>query len=140
MITIENRLIHIFASLRRVTASMPDRSPPYDLPRDASEQTKMDATAFYNANLQKLVLWGITQDQLDKLDDQFDRTGKIPNNLIVTSPITGIVIKKNITSGDYVQIGAEPYTVADLGKLWLVLKLYERDPKRGMAPEQDAPH
>ncbi len=98
-----------------------------DLPRDASEQTKMDATAFYNATLQKLVLWGVTQDQLDKLDDEFDRTGKIATNLIVTSPITGIVIKKNISPGDYIQVGAEPYTVADLSKLWLQLKLYERD-------------
>src|SRR5439155_8527325 len=43
-----------------------------DLSHDANEQTKMDATAFYNANLQKLVLWGITQEQLDKLDDEFD--------------------------------------------------------------------
>src|SRR6266550_2658326 len=98
-----------------------------DLSHDANEQIKMDATAFYNANLQKLVLWGITQDQLDKLDDEFDRTGKIANNLIVTSPITGIVIKKNISPGDYIQVGAEPYTVADLSKLWLQLKLYERD-------------
>jgi RND family efflux transporter MFP subunit len=98
-----------------------------DLTRDAGEQAKMDATAFYNANLQKLVLWGITQDQLDKLDDEYDRTGKIANNLTVTSPIAGIVIKKTISAGDYIQVGAEPYTVADLSKLWLQLKLYERD-------------
>lgn len=98
-----------------------------DLPRDAGEQTKMDATAFYNATLQKLVLWGVTQDQLDRLDDEFDRTGKIANNLTVTSPISGIVIKKTISQGDYIQVGAEPYTVADLSKLWLQLKLYERD-------------
>src|SRR5215212_9681725 len=98
-----------------------------DLPRDAGEQARMDATAFYNANLQKLVLWGLTQDQLDKLDDEFDHTGKIANNLTVTSPIAGIVIKKTISPGDYIQVGAEPYTVADLSRLWLQLKLYERD-------------
>ena len=98
-----------------------------DLPKDAGEQAKMDATAFYNATLQKLVLWGVTQDQLDKLDDEFDRNGKIANNLTVTSPISGIVIKKTISQGDYIQVGAEPYTVADLSKLWLQLKLYERD-------------
>jgi len=98
-----------------------------DLAHNSPEQAKMDATAFYNATLQKLVLWGVTQDQLDKLDDEFDRTGKIANNLTVTSPITGIVIKKSISAGDYIQVGAEPYTVADLSKLWLQLKLYERD-------------
>ncbi len=98
-----------------------------DLPPDSSEQTKMDATAFYNATLQKLALWGLTHEQLDKLDEEFDRTGKVANNLIVTSPISGVVVKKNISQGDYIQVGAEPYTVADLSKLWLQLKLYERD-------------
>jgi RND family efflux transporter MFP subunit len=98
-----------------------------DLPADAAEQTKMDATAFYNANLQKLALWGVSQEQLDKLDEEFDRTGKTGNNLTVTSPISGIVVKKNISQGDYIQVGAEPFTVADLSKLWLQLKLYERD-------------
>jgi len=100
-----------------------------DLHHDATaaDRTTMDASAFYNATLQKLVLWGVTQDQLDKLDDEFDRTGKVANNLIVTSPITGIVIKKSISPGDYIQVGAEPYTVADLSRLWLQLKLYERD-------------
>jgi hypothetical protein len=98
-----------------------------ELPRGAGDDTMADATAVYNASLQKLVLWGVGQDQLDKLDEEFDRTGKVPTHLQVTSPIGGIVVRKKINAGDYVQVGDRPYTVADLSKLWLQLKLYERD-------------
>jgi len=77
----------------------------------------------YNATLQKTRALGREPRAVDRLDEEFDRTGKIRNNLIVTSPISGIVVKKNISQGDYIQVGAEPYTVADLSRLWLQLKL-----------------
>jgi len=98
-----------------------------DLPKDAPSDTKMDASAIYNASLQKLALWGITTEQLDKLDQDFDATGQIPTHLIVTSPIDGIVVKKEIAQGQYLQMGDSPYTVADLSRLWLQIKLYEQD-------------
>ncbi|HEX8521530.1 MAG TPA: efflux RND transporter periplasmic adaptor subunit [Tepidisphaeraceae bacterium] len=98
-----------------------------DLPPDAPNETKMDASAVYNASLQKLVLWGITTEQLDRLDHVFDETGQVPTHLNVTSPIDGIVVKKEIAQGQYLQAGESPYTVADLRSLWLLVKLYERD-------------
>jgi multidrug efflux pump subunit AcrA (membrane-fusion protein) len=98
-----------------------------DMPADAGMDSSRDASAVYNASMQKLVLWGISTEQLDKLDEEYDRTGKIPTNLTVTSPLSGIVVKKEIDQGKYVQMGESPYTVADLSKLWLKLKLYERD-------------
>lgn len=97
------------------------------LPKEAAEESKMDASAVYNASMQKLVLWGVAPEQLDKLDEEFDHTGKIPTHLTVTSPISGIVVRKEIEQGRYLQVGDNPYIVADLTRLWLQLKLYERD-------------
>ena len=98
-----------------------------ELPKDAAAETRADAVTVYNASLQKLVLWGISQQQLDKIDHEYDQTGKIPTHLIVTSPISGIVVGKEIFEGGYVNVGDKPYTIADLDTLWLQLKLYERD-------------
>jgi RND family efflux transporter MFP subunit len=98
-----------------------------DLPKESAAEAKADATAIYNASLQKLVLWGVTQGQLDQLDEEFDRTGRVPDHLTVTAPLGGIVVRKDINQGQYVQAGDAPYTVADLSRLWLQLKLYERD-------------
>jgi multidrug efflux pump subunit AcrA (membrane-fusion protein) len=98
-----------------------------DLPRDAGAETRADASAVYNASMQKLVLWGISREQLDKLDKEFDASGKIPTHFTVTSPITGTVVRKEINPGQYLQVGQTAYAVADLSSLWLKAKLYEAD-------------
>ena len=98
-----------------------------ELPRDASEQTRNDASLVYNAAVEKLVLWGVSREQLDEMDQAFDRTGKVPSHLIITSPIDGIVVRKDIFQGGYVNVGDRPYTIADLSTLWLQVKIFERD-------------
>src|SRR3954471_19640098 len=98
-----------------------------DLPHDASAEARADATAVYNASMQKLVLWGIAREQLDKLDKEFDASGKVPTNFVVTSPITGTVVRKEINPGQYLQVGQTAYAVADLSTLWLRAKVYEAD-------------
>jgi membrane fusion protein, copper/silver efflux system len=98
-----------------------------ELPPGAPADTRADATAVYNASLEKLVLWGVSKEQLDRLDDEFDRTGKVPEHLTITAPMGGIVVRKDINQGQYIQAGDAPYTVAELRHLWLQLKLYERD-------------
>jgi multidrug efflux pump subunit AcrA (membrane-fusion protein) len=98
-----------------------------DLPRDAGAETRADASAVYNASMQKLVLWGISREQLDKLDKDFDASGKVPTHFTVTSPITGTVVRKEINQGQYLQVGQSAYAVADLSSLWLKAKIYEAD-------------
>lgn len=90
-----------------------------------AEESRHDATEVYNAAMQKLALWGATSEQLDALEMTFDKTGKAPLLFTVTSPISGIVVKKNIYEGAYVSEGTAPYTVADLSKLWLQVQVYE---------------
>lgn len=114
----------VFTAIRQYLLA---RKRVNELPTSATADTKSDASTDYNATLQKLVLWGITQAQLDQTDEAFDRTGSVPTNLTITSPIGGIVVRKEINQGQYVQVGDSPYTVADLAKLWLQLKVYERD-------------
>lgn len=103
------------------------RKRVHDLPVDASSDARADASAVYNASMQKLVLWGISREQLDHMDRQYDQSGQVPTHLTVTSPISGIVIRKDVYEGSYVQVGDRPYTIADLKTLWLQAKIYERD-------------
>jgi multidrug efflux pump subunit AcrA (membrane-fusion protein) len=98
-----------------------------DLPKDASPAARSDASALYNANMQKLVLWGISTKQLEEMEHEYDTSGKVPAHLVVTSPISGIVIRKDIFEGGYVNVGDKPYTIADLRSLWLRAKVYEND-------------
>jgi RND family efflux transporter MFP subunit len=94
---------------------------------EETEDAKMDATAVYNAAMQKLVLWGVTPAQLDEMDKRYDASGEIPTHLTVTSPIAGIVTRKDVQEGQYLMMGEAPFTIADLSTLWLLAKVYERD-------------
>jgi hypothetical protein len=46
---------------------------------------------------------------------------------MVTSPISGVVVRKDIFEGGYVNVGDKPYTIANLRSLWLRAKVYEND-------------
>ena len=61
------------------------------------------------------------------MEHEYDQTGKVPAHLIVTSPISGVVIRKDIYEGGYVNVGDKPYTIADLRQIWLRAKIYEND-------------
>jgi RND family efflux transporter MFP subunit len=114
----------VYTALREYLSA---RKRVNDLGSSAPAETRMDASAVYNAALQKLALWGVSSEQLDQLDQQFDAGGTVPTNLTIASPISGIVVNKSISQGQYLSVGDAPYSVADLGKLWLQVKLYERD-------------
>lgn len=76
-----------------------------------------------NASRRRLLLWGITEQQIDELAS----SGQAQDHLTVYAPIGGTVIEKNIREGQYVKAGDSLYTVADLRRVWLVLDVYESE-------------
>lgn len=73
------------------------------------------------ASRDRLLLWGITEEQIDELA----RTGEVQTHMNIYSPITGTVIKKDVLEGQYVEEGTKMYTVADLTNLWMMAEVYE---------------
>jgi membrane fusion protein, copper/silver efflux system len=89
------------------------------------ERKSVDSTgtarAMADAARQKLILWGITSDQVDQLV----RRGTPETHLTLFSPIGGIVTEKNVLVGDYVTEGTRIYTIADLTTVWMQAKVFE---------------
>ena len=98
-----------------------------DMGKGAQNEARMDASDVYNASMQKLLLWGVTREQLDRLDEEFDRAGTVPTDLAILSPIDGIVVKRDVLEGGYLQVGEPAFTIADLTRVWLKIKIYEND-------------
>jgi Cu(I)/Ag(I) efflux system membrane fusion protein len=71
---------------------------------------------------QQLKLWGLGQDQIDRILASGDAT-----HVDFNSPIGGTVVAKNILLGDSVMDGAALFTVADLSLVWAVARLYEEE-------------
>ena len=98
-----------------------------ELMHEKKSDMQADAGDVYNASMQRLLLWGVTRQQLDAFDTAFDKDGTVLTQLDITSPIDGIVVEKNILEGGYLETGSVPFTIADLSVLWLKVKVYETD-------------
>ncbi|MCA8976222.1 MAG: efflux RND transporter periplasmic adaptor subunit [Planctomycetes bacterium] len=77
----------------------------------------------YQAAREKLLLWGLTVDQVDAIEAR----GTAEDHMMIRSPASGVVIDKRLDEGAYVSEGTAIYRIADLGRLWIQLDAYEQD-------------
>ena len=76
-----------------------------------------------NAARRKLALLGLSKPQIEAIENHDGPT----DHLTIEAPMAGIVIKKHLNEGAYVQTGLPIYTVADLSRVWIILDAYESD-------------
>lgn len=79
------------------------------------------ATDLVEATKQRLLLWGITEEQINEIE----RTRKVRNHMTIHAPIGGIVIDKQAFEGQYVKEGERLYKIADLSRVWVDVDIYE---------------
>lgn len=72
---------------------------------------------------QRLRLWDISDSQIDGIL----RGGKVQRTLTLYSPVSGIVVEKNVVQGQSVTPGMQLMTVADLSSIWVNAELREAD-------------
>ena len=88
-----------------------------------NEEATSSANDLVDATRKRLLLWGITEKQLDKIA----RTREISTEMTIFAPIGGTVIHKKVNEGQYVKTGEELYTIADLSSVWAMVDVYEND-------------
>ena len=79
------------------------------------------AKRLLEASRRRLEYWDIGEKQIESLE----KTGQVEKNMILSSPVRGIVIKRMVTQGQMVQAGMPLLEVADLSKVWFDGDLYE---------------
>lgn len=79
--------------------------------------------SLYNAVREKLRLWRIAEKQIDAIESG----GEVLTELDVYADISGIVVTRNVTRGDYVNRGSVLFEIADLSSVWIMLDTYEQD-------------
>jgi membrane fusion protein, copper/silver efflux system len=72
---------------------------------------------------EKLRLYGFSEQQIAATE----KRGTPEDHMRIIAPLGGIVVKKSVNEGDYVNTGSNIYTVADLSKVWVKLDAYETD-------------
>jgi len=71
----------------------------------------------------KLRLYDITSSSIKAIK----RKKRALKYLPFYSPYSGVVVDKKVTEGSSIKKGMEIYKIADLSKIWVVAKAYERD-------------
>lgn len=79
--------------------------------------------SLYNAVREKLRLWRITEKQIDAIESG----SEVMTELDVYADVPGIVINRNVSTGDYVNRGSVLFEIADLSSVWVMLDAYESD-------------
>ncbi|PWB71168.1 efflux RND transporter periplasmic adaptor subunit [candidate division GN15 bacterium] len=80
-------------------------------------------TQMLNAARQRLHLLGLSDDEIAAIE----ASGKPTTDLTLKSPVTGVVLQKSITEGQYVGPDQSLFTIADLRKIWVLADVYEKD-------------
>jgi Cu(I)/Ag(I) efflux system membrane fusion protein len=70
---------------------------------------------------EKLKLMGVTQEQIDEILGK----GRADFKLLIVSPISGHVVKKDVVEGQYVAEGQTMFELADLHTVWVKAQVYE---------------
>lgn len=77
----------------------------------------------YEITKQRLIELGMTRQQIEQLE----ASGQANSRMHLCAPISGTVIKKYATEGQYVKEGQAIYELADLSTVWLMLELFPED-------------
>jgi Cu(I)/Ag(I) efflux system membrane fusion protein len=72
---------------------------------------------------QRLELLGVPTEEVQRLE----REREASTRLTLRAPVTGTVLEKNVVQGQYVGPEEPLFTVADLGRVWVLADLYEMD-------------
>lgn len=76
--------------------------------------------SFLKAAERKLLLYGLSQDQVNKLG----QTKDVQQRVTFLSPVSGVVTEISMAEGQYVPEGGSLYRIEDISKLWVEAELY----------------
>jgi Cu(I)/Ag(I) efflux system membrane fusion protein len=89
----------------------------------ASGDTRSSANDLESASRRRLQYWDISAAEIERIE----RTGQVRKTLTLRSPVSGVVIEKNVLGGQKIMSGEALYKVADLSTVWVEGEVYERD-------------
>jgi len=69
----------------------------------------------------RLAYFDVAQSEIREIEE----SGRVQKTVLIRSPFTGYVIKRNIEEGSYVKKGTTAFRIADLSRVWVEAHIYE---------------
>lgn len=90
---------------------------------DADPSARAAARSAVESSRRRLALLGVPPDAIDRMAASEEPATEVA----VRSPVSGTVLERLVTEGQYVKTGDPLYRVADLSKLWVQLDAHESE-------------
>jgi len=90
---------------------------------DAAAAGDPSAAVTLESVREKLRLLGMTPGQIEAIE----RSGEVQRQVVTYAPASGIVVEVGAREGQYVQTGTRLMRIADLSRVWVVLRAYQSD-------------
>lgn len=88
-----------------------------------SPQATSDASSLLSATRQRLRLWDIPDSEIERIE----KSGEVSKTLTLSSPVSGVVLKKDAVAGLAIMPGMPLYTIADLSTVWVLADVYQSE-------------
>ncbi len=88
-----------------------------------TKRSKASSAALLDAARKRLIIWGMTSDQVRALEV----TGAAREYVPILSELDGYVVSKTIVEGTGAPAGSSLMRIADLSSLWIEADIYEAD-------------
>jgi membrane fusion protein, copper/silver efflux system len=89
----------------------------------SSGESGSDARALLEATRERLQLWDVPNSEIE----QIEKSGQISKTLTLTSPASGVVLKKDALPGLAITAGMPLFTIADLSEIWVLADVYQSE-------------
>jgi len=89
----------------------------------SSASASSDAQSLLAATRQRLRLWDISPSEIDRIE----KTGEVSRTLTLSSPASGVVLKKDAVAGMAISPGMPLFTIADLSVVWVLADVYQSE-------------
>jgi len=93
------------------------------LSQNSAPSVRQSTQGLVRAARDRLRLWGLNTAQIEEIE----RRGAASEQVTIYAPTSGIVIRRDVQEGMYVETGTRIFTVADLATVWVQLDAYESD-------------
>jgi membrane fusion protein, copper/silver efflux system len=89
----------------------------------SAADTQADTDDLLTSARRRLAYWDISAEEIASIE----RSGQIQRTLLLRSSATGVVVQKNVTTGQRIMAGEALFRVADLSIVWVEGDVYEQD-------------
>jgi len=91
--------------------------------QEEDKEGEKDATDLVQSARSRLRNWGMAESFVNALE----KTRQVERQVPIASPITGVLIRKNVIEGQNVTPGMEMFQIADLSQVWVTAQIYQED-------------